>query len=261
MNTVTERCEGVSLSNPRGILSRLRWSLMILCLSFPGTVGAQTQASVPKRDDCGSPLLGAIYKHSTERHFFKKKEFSEIQQLINSGIALNFKACENGVTPLIEAIVEELPDVAKALVVAGADPNLAADDGVTPLIAACSTCVPELVSFLLERRAAVNASDKYGQSALILAAQQCHGPDIVRMLLKAGANVNMRITTGDTPLTVAAFDGNEEAVKALVMAGADLNVKNSQGQTAVEIARDRRIGRQKSHDRIYQFLLQASRRR
>ena len=86
------------------------------------------------------------------------------------------------------------------------------------------------------------------------AVSKCTKGKIVGILLEYGAAVNVIDHDGDSALTIAAFYGDERAVKELVAAGADLNVRTGEGETALTIARDRRIGRKKSHDRIYAFL-------
>jgi ankyrin repeat protein len=100
----------------------------------------------------------------------------------------------------------------------------------------------------------VNAVDLDGDTALMHAAWQCTNGKIVGILLEYGAAVNVIDYDGESALTIAAFNGDERAVRKLVAAGADLNVTTGEGETALTIARDREIGRKKSHDRIYAFL-------
>lgn len=197
------------------------------------------------REACESPLLRAIYK----------RDFPSTQKLIDSRTDIDFRGCELGMTPLVESIAANLPDVAKALIIAGADPSLATlQEGISPLMAAAWYCREELVSLLLQRGAAVNAKNKEGETALFSAADRCHDGRIVSKLLASAAEVNLRAKYGDTPLTLAAFSGNETAVRLLVAAGADISATNVDGETALQIARDRRIGRKESHDKVYSFL-------
>jgi len=160
----------------------------------------------------------------------------------------------------VESIAENLPGVARQLILAGANPNLADNQAVSPLMYASWYCQPELVRLLLKHGAAVNARDVDGETALMNAVQLCMDGKIVGLLLAAGASVNVRSHDGESPLTVAAFYGNELAVRKLVAAGADLNAKTDEGETALTWARDREIGRTKAHDRIYAFLLAAMNR-
>jgi hypothetical protein len=66
----------------------------------------------------------------------------------------------------------------------------------------------------------VNALDQAGQSALILACQsQKVTPDVVKALLGAGANVNLRSRNGYTALTWAQTRNRPEIVRLLRRAG------------------------------------------
>jgi hypothetical protein len=74
-----------------------------------------------------------------------------------------------------------------------------------------------------------------GATALMVAAYQSHLA-IVRMLLEAGAKVNMAAREGLTPLMLAASAGHAEVIKVLVEAGADVNAKEKAGLTALMLA-------------------------
>ena len=58
----------------------------------------------------------------------------------------------------------------------------------------------EIVKMLLKEGADVNARDKYGRTALYVAAWRGH-VEIVKMLLKEGADVNAADNDGNTPCT------------------------------------------------------------
>ena len=66
----------------------------------------------------------------------------------------------------------------------------------------------------------VNSLDQSGQTALTLACRNPKAnPDVVKALLAAGADVNLRSRTGYTPLTWAQFRKNVEVIRLLRRAG------------------------------------------
>ena len=62
--------------------------------------------------------------------------------------------------------------------------------------------------------------------------------DLVRNLLKAGANPNAKSDGDVTVLMWAAARGHVEVVKVLLEAGADPSIKDDDGKTAAELAND-----------------------
>lgn len=59
---------------------------------------------------------------------------------------------------------------------------------------------------------------------------------IVRVLIKAGANVNGRQSTGHTPLHCCAMEGQECMMKDLLQAGANPMLASVEGQTPLHTA-------------------------
>ena len=60
--------------------------------------------------------------------------------------------------------------------------------------------------------------------------------DIVLLLLHSGADVNRMNYNGATAMFYAAAGGNPEVMKALVKSGANLNVKDKLGQSSLHWA-------------------------
>jgi ankyrin repeat protein len=91
----------------------------------------------------------------------------------------------------------------------------------------------EIASALVKAGANVNAADENGETPLTLAAANGN-LNIARLLIAARTNVNAARWTGDTPLMIAAQAGNPELVKLLLDSGAEVNVAESRmGQTAL----------------------------
>jgi tankyrase len=72
--------------------------------------------------------------------------------------------------------------------------------------------------------------------AVINSAAASGRADLVKMVLRAGADPNARQMMGYTALHAAAAHDNVEMAKALLDAGADPGLKNDEGQTAADKA-------------------------
>ena len=101
----------------------------------------------------------------------------------------------------------------------------------TMLLSAASDGNVELVKQLVKNGANVNIQNREGATPLHMAASGGqveilpNAGAIVEILLKAGADVNIQDTDGDTPLHYAAYKGHTEAVEALLNAGAYIHKK------------------------------------
>jgi Fem-1 family protein b len=74
--------------------------------------------------------------------------------------------------------------------------------------------------------------------------------NIVKMLVKHGANVNHCTETNSTPLRAACFDGRLDIVQYLINHKADLNLPNIYNNTCLMISSYR------GHTEVVEFLLQ-----
>lgn len=67
-------------------------------------------------------------------------------------------------------------------------------------------------------------------------AVEYHDEDLVRSILKRGADVNTRHTDRSTPLHMAAWRGRDDLVKLLLEYGADVHAKDRTSETALHAA-------------------------
>jgi len=140
------------------------------------------------------------------------------------------------------------------LIEKGADVNAPsmANLGFTPLINAVMSRETTAVKLLLSKGAKVNAAtatdkppmvkngkiDLGGETALHFAVP--YGPpELVKVLLDAGADVNAKNIQGMTPLmwAVASDYQNPEIIRMLLARGADPKIKSRDGQTALDLAK------------------------
>jgi ankyrin repeat protein len=102
--------------------------------------------------------------------------------------------------------------------------------GVTPLFYACENKNPEIVALLLERGALVNTVDSFGETPLrymiareLVEQDQATALKIIKLLVKAGANVNVKTNVGFTGLIMAIDQRDLELIDVLLEAGADVH--------------------------------------
>ena len=130
------------------------------------------------------------------------------------------------------------------LLAKGADPNQKDNSDFSALSDAASRGNEPMVRLLLKAGANVNADS---EDALARAAQ-FGNTATMRALLEAGANVNHRDSEGWTPLFNAAMVGNSDIVETLLSAGAEVNARTPTGWTALKEAQMR--GQQHIVDRL-----------
>lgn len=106
------------------------------------------------------------------------------------------------------------------------------------LFALVSMVVISLVSRMFKMPTGLETGPRtrpHGAVALFHAVTRGH-VSVVQQLIKAGVNVNVRTTDGQTPLMMAAAKGYSDLAKVLLDGGADANVVDIKGSTALKIA-------------------------
>jgi ankyrin repeat protein len=105
-----------------------------------------------------------------------------------------------------QAVTFGYSDVVQTLIAAGADTKLTDGSGVNLLHWAAIADRPLLVSILAEAHVPINATDNHGFTPLMYAATIDFGDDdVLKALLKAGADKSIRNFEGRTPLGQAKY--------------------------------------------------------
>lgn len=150
---------------------------------------------------------------------------------------------ETETVPLVKAVACDDLKAAKELLAKGADANVKNSVEIPVLVMAIRRESLPMVEMLLKHRADPNVRDVDTDMTPLLEAS-CGRPDIVNLLLAAGADVNAAsrkagdVLMGCTPLMLAAMDGSEEVVQRLLDKGADVNAKSGMGFTALSLAKE-----------------------
>jgi ankyrin repeat protein len=88
---------------------------------------------------------------------------------------------------------------------------------------------PKQVQAAIDNGADVNAADlRDGFTPLMCAAEWNRMPEVITVLLKAGANINAKDMFGMTALIWAARDNSPKVITILLKAGADAKAKNNE---------------------------------
>ena len=156
-------------------------------------------------------------------------------------------ADKSAFTPLTLAVIQCDPDMVRVLVAGGAVPEFRAPGhNYTPLVAAAANLDPfkhdkclTIIKILLDGKADINFPASDGRTALLAAAassNQSQGLATATLLLERGANPDVANTKGETPLMLAAGNGNEKVVKLLLKKDAKIDLKTGAGETVMSFA-------------------------
>ena len=126
---------------------------------------------------------------------------------------------------------------ARELIENGAEVNQTKsdDDATTPLHAAAAKGNIEMVRLLLKHGADGEAKDDDEHTALHIAASKGHAAVVAR-LIKAGCVVDEKANHGATALHLAARKGHDDVVEALLESGVDIQVVDGKGATPLHAA-------------------------
>ena len=130
-----------------------------------------------------------------------RNDIKQLEALLKSGVNPNAVVDEVGENALMHAVLLGSVEMTRLLLEAGTDPNLKGR-GFTPL----------------------------GMAALQGRAQ------IVRQLLKAGADVDRKSGDGNTPITAASVMHRTEVIRALLPYHPDVSIWNREGRVSLGIA-------------------------
>ena len=199
------------------------------------------------------PHIDSVYLGRAESKFLGdagRGDTKTVKAYLDKGGNVNLQD-EPGMTPLHHAVNGNWNganfDTIKLLIDRGANVNAIDDAHHTPLHL-CNN--KEIAELLIDNGANVNAKTKRtGETPLFSAT---HGAaqgatksyqkylDLAKMLIAKGADVNVKLKTGETTLHVVARQFSEkhasEVCELLIANGAKVNENNSQGLTPVDEA-------------------------
>ncbi len=123
-----------------------------------------------------------------------------------------------------------------ASLIAGVDVNIRDKrTSTTALEHAVRNANREMVQLLLSAGAKVNDRDQSGETPLMMMDTDATS-DLVWDLINAGAKVDLKDKSSSTALMSAASANNLDALRTLLDAGAEIDIQNDEGRTALMIA-------------------------
>ena len=126
----------------------------------------------------------------------------------------------------------------KLLLIAGSDINAVDSHGNTPLHNSCYHNSPSFTALLISKGAFLDARSKNLDTSLDYATESGH-LEIVKLLINAGADVNLTGENGWSPLHNAASISRKiaiDVVKILLDAGANPSARSGDGQYPYQVA-------------------------
>lgn len=192
-------------------------------------LGDLPAGSTDRTDEYSNSYADLVYRQgglSALHYAVREGESRTVHALIDAGADIDLKTAGDETTPMLMAVINGHFDLALELLERGADPDLTSHAGVTPLYAAINT--------YWAPKARYPQQQAYQQ-------QQATHLDVMRAMLDAGADPNVRLTKhlwfmeytfsqldvdtrGATPFWRAAYALDLPAMRMLIEAGADPNV-------------------------------------
>lgn len=126
--------------------------------------------------------------------------------------------------------------VVQQMVAAGANVNATTKRGGTPLMACGDS--HQITRLLLSHKADPFLVDSRGRNALHYASGRfCNSSPVVRLLLRAGIDIDSRDHDGVTPLMLACRTNRTDSIVSLLEKGADIDAVDGKGDSVEDHAR------------------------
>ena len=159
-----------------------------------------------------------------------------VKCLIDNNADLNAKDI-HGETPLFLAVSYEYENIVQVLLENGADPNFSNNKLKTPIFYAKSE---NTIKILTDHRANIHHKDEHGVTPIIRASvlykTQYSSINIIKALIKNGADINTQPTVHNTLIHKAVQNCDTELLQFLISNGADTNILNYNHRTPLFLA-------------------------
>ena len=166
-----------------------------------------------------------------------------VQQLLREGADLNGRDAR-GRTPIMAATHANKPAIVKILIQAGADINLQDEIKDNPFLYAGAEGLLDVLKLLIDAGADTRITNRFGGTALIPAAERGHVEVVEELLPRTDVKLDHVNNLGWTALLEAVILGDggprrTEVVRLLIAAGANVNIADGRGVSPLAHARQR----------------------
>jgi ankyrin repeat protein len=159
---------------------------------------------------------------------------SEIDRLIGKGAEINSES-EDGVTPLIYAVIDNNLDAVNALLKYNPTLDKVTSSYETPLIIAVKNNNLEISETLIRAGADVDFTDRNGATPLHYASINGY-LEITDLLLYYNASIDQKSDDGTTPIMAATMAGYANVTDLLIQNEANMEARNNKGFTPFVMA-------------------------
>ncbi|WP_433896576.1 ankyrin repeat domain-containing protein [Sphingobacterium mizutaii] len=161
--------------------------------------------------------------------YYQKSQIVQVILKYIKSITIH-EACAAGLTEQVQFMVDQKPDVINEL----------SSHGFYPLGIASHFGKEDIVRILLRNGANPNSSSQNGYQVFPIHSALSNGQNnIAKMLIEAGAEVNVLQSSKISPLHLAAQQGNIDMIIVLLEHGANIAIRNDFGQTASDMAAEK----------------------
>lgn len=194
---------------------------------------------IPGRQDVELSIPINKVEEYAEKFVADEPENTEIDHLKIFSKAINQVVLETlqkmGGNPLPGAAMAGDIDSIKELIRQGRDVNARGDGGWTALLSSSAQGYPEIMKVLLDAGANPDISNVLSITPLMYGSRYGN-VEVCKMLIDYGADLNLQDMYGDTALMKGTEIGSIEIVDILIQAGADLSIKNRDNKNALNLA-------------------------
>ena len=174
--------------------------------------------------------ISSFFRMEKDKYLFEESIRIAKAELAKSGIAFHADA-------FCQAVSEGALKAVELFLAAGFSPDARNTKGVSAISLAIRGQHRSIVQLLLQKGVDINVvSDDRGNTPVMDAAA-CGDNEMVKVLIKSGADLNAVSKNGQTALILAVGQDNEDTALTLIRAGADMFIQDSLGMSAAAYAK------------------------